>query len=110
MEFIQVVASVIFLASIILVITGWIDSVLAALLGILFMIFFGIMTDIDAFKIVDWNVIAILLSIWIISGYFGKSGVPDFLSAIMLKVVKGQRGALCDLYWHACRFRLHADR
>jgi Na+/H+ antiporter NhaD/arsenite permease-like protein len=89
MEFIHVVASVIFLASIILVITGWIDSVLAALLGILFMIFFGIMTDIDAFKIVDWNVIAILLSIWIISGYFGKSGVPDFLSAVMLRLSKG---------------------
>ena len=33
MEFIQIAASVIFLASIILVITGWIDSVLAALLG-----------------------------------------------------------------------------
>lgn len=89
MEFIQVAASVIFLASIILVITGWIDSVLAALLGILFMIYFGIMTDIDAFKIVDWNVIAILLSIWIISGYFGKSGVPDFLSAVMLKLSRG---------------------
>ena len=89
MEFIQIAAGVIFLASIILVITGWIDSVLAALLGILFMIYFGIMSDIDAFKIVDWNVIAILLSIWIISGYFGKSGVPDFLSAIMLKLSKG---------------------
>lgn len=89
MEFAQIAASVIFLASIILVITGWIDSVLAALLGILFMIYFGIMTDIDAFKIVDWNVIAILLSIWIISGYFGKSGVPDFLSAVMLRLSKG---------------------
>jgi Na+/H+ antiporter NhaD/arsenite permease-like protein len=89
MEFIQIAASIIFLASIILVITGWIDSVLAALIGILFMIYFGIMTDIDAFKIVDWNVIAILLSIWIISGYFGKSGVPDFLSAVMLRLSKG---------------------
>lgn len=89
MEFLQIAASIIFLASIILVITGWIDSVLAALIGILFMIYFGIMTDIDAFKIVDWNVIAILLSIWIISGYFGKSGVPDFLSAVMLKLSKG---------------------
>ena len=89
MDFIQIAASVIFLASIILVITGWIDSVIAALLGILCMIFFGIMSDVQAFKIVDWNVIAILLSIWIISGYFGKSGVPDFLAAIILKMSKG---------------------
>jgi Na+/H+ antiporter NhaD/arsenite permease-like protein len=89
MDYMQVAAGVIFLVSIILVITGWIDSVIAALLGILCMVFVGIMTDLDAFKIVDWNVIFILLSIWIISGYFGKSGVPDFLSACMLKLSKG---------------------
>jgi Na+/H+ antiporter NhaD/arsenite permease-like protein len=89
MDFLQIAASVIFLASIILVITGWIDSVLAALLGILMMIFVGVMTDIQAFQVVDWNVILILLSIWIISGYFGKSGVPDFLAAIILKISKG---------------------
>ena len=79
----------IFLVSILFVITGWIDSVLAALLGVMAMIFIGVMTDVDAFKIVDWNVIAILLSIWIISGYFGRSGVPDFLAAWMLKLSKG---------------------
>lgn len=89
MDFLQIAASVIFLASIVLVITGWIDSVIAALLGIILMIFVGVYSDIDAFKIVDWNVIAILLSIWIISGYFGKSGVPDFLSAIILRMSKG---------------------
>jgi len=89
MDFMQIAASVIFLASIILVITGWIDSVIAALSGIILMILVGIYSDIDAFKIVDWNVIAILLSIWIISGYFGKSGVPDFLAAIILKMSKG---------------------
>jgi Na+/H+ antiporter NhaD/arsenite permease-like protein len=93
MGYMEWAATIIFLASIILVITGWIDSVLAALLGILCMIFFGVMTDIDAFKIVDWNVIAILLSIWIISGYFGKSGVPDFMSAVMLKLSKGNVAA-----------------
>ncbi len=89
MEFTQIAAAVIFLASIILVITGWIDSVIAAMGGILLMIFCGVMTDLEAFQIVDWNVILILLSIWIISGYFGKSGVPDFLAALILKLSKG---------------------
>lgn len=93
MEYVQIAASVIFLIAIILVITGWIDSVVAALGGVLVMIFFGVMTDVQAFKIVDWNVILILLSIWIISGYFGKSGVPDFLAAIMLKLSKGSIAA-----------------
>ncbi len=89
MEYAQVAGSIIFLASIILVITGWIDSVIAALLGVLAMILFGLMTEVQAFQVVDWNVILILVSIWIISGYFGKSGVPDFLAAIILKISKG---------------------
>gem|GEM_PF-152799 len=83
------IAAIIFLISIILVITGWIDSVLAALLGVVCMVWFGVMTDLEAFKVVDWNVIAILLAIWIISGYFRRSGVPDFLSCIILKLSKG---------------------
>src|SRR5512136_3359674 len=89
MELLQIIASVVFLGSIILVITGWIDSVIAALLGITIMILFGVMTEVQAFQFVDWNVILILLSIWIISGYFGKSGVPDFLAAVALKASKG---------------------
>jgi Na+/H+ antiporter NhaD/arsenite permease-like protein len=89
MELLQIVASVIFLGSIVLVITGWIDSVIAALLGVILMILFGLMTEVQAFQFVDWNVILILFGIWIISGYFGKSGVPDFLAAIALKVSKG---------------------
>jgi Na+/H+ antiporter NhaD/arsenite permease-like protein len=89
MEAVQIAASIIFLASIVLVITGWIDSVVAAMLGIIVMILFGVMTEIQAFQLVDWNVILILLGIWIISGYFGKSGVPDLLAAIALRVSKG---------------------
>ena len=89
METLQYLTIGIFLVSILFVITGWIDSVLAALLGVMGMIFIGVMNDVDAFKIVDWNVIAILLSIWIISGYFGRSGVPDALAAWALKLSKG---------------------
>ncbi|MBI5583354.1 MAG: hypothetical protein HY892_05995 [Deltaproteobacteria bacterium] len=89
MDLLQILTVLIFLGSIILVITGWIDSVVAALLGIVLMIWIGVMTEVQAFQVVDWNVILILLSIWIISGYFGKSGVPDFLSAVILKKSKG---------------------
>ena len=85
----EITATVIFLASILVVITGWFDSVVAALLGVVAMICFGVMTDVDAFKVVDWNVIAILLSIWTISGFFGKSGVPDYLSAVVLNLSGG---------------------
>ncbi len=89
MGFMEITATVIFLASILVVITGWFDSVVAALLGVVAMICFGVMTDVEAFKVVDWNVIAILLSIWTISGFFGKSGVPDYLSAVVLNFSGG---------------------
>src|SRR4030042_1080094 len=89
MEWLQIIASIIFLVSIVLVITGWIDSLIAAILGIIAMILFGVMTEVQAFQCVDWNVILILFSIWIISGYFGKSGVPDSLATIALKLSKG---------------------
>ncbi len=89
MELIHLVTSIIFLLSIILVITGWIDSVIAALLGVFVMVLFGVMTEVEAFKFVDWNVILILLSIWIIAGYFGKTGVPEFLATISLKLSRG---------------------
>jgi len=89
MESVHIIASIIFLGSIILVITGWIDSVISALLGIFAMILFGVMTEVQAFQFVDWNVILILLSIWVIAGYFGKTGVPEFLAAIALRMSKG---------------------
>jgi len=89
MGFIEILALIIFLVTITVVISGWFDSVLAALLGVAAMICFGIMSDVEAFKTVDWNLIVILLSIWVISGFFGKSGVPDYLAAVVLKASKG---------------------
>jgi len=89
MGFIEIVAIIIFLAAITVVITGWFDSVIAALIGVAAMVCVGIMTDVDAFKAVDWNVIAILLAIWTISGFFGRSGVPAYLSCLVLKWSRG---------------------
>ena len=87
-------AIAIFAVTIVIVITGWIDSTAAALLGVAAMIWLGVMTEEDAFKIVDWNVMAILISIWTIAGYFGKSGVPEWLSVQALKLSGGHPGFL----------------
>ena len=64
---------------------------MAALLGVGIMVWAGIMTETDAFLFVDWNVMAILVSVWIIAGYFGKSGVPELLS---FKAMQWSKGAL----------------
>jgi Na+/H+ antiporter NhaD/arsenite permease-like protein len=84
-----IVASVIFLISIIFVITGVIETVVAAFLGVIAMIAFGIMTDVDAFQMVDWNVVFILIGIWTIALYLGKTGVPEYIAGKLLILSKG---------------------
>ncbi|MDP2239151.1 MAG: SLC13 family permease [Burkholderiales bacterium] len=94
MEFMQWVTLIVFAITIVVVITNVIDSTLAALLGVAAMCWLGIMTETDAFKYVDWNVMAILVGIWIIAGYFGKTGVPSWLSIQALKLSGGRPGLL----------------
>ena len=94
MDAMQWVTLAIFAITILVVITNWIDSTLAALIGVALMCWIGIMTETDAFKLVDWNVMAILIGIWIIAGYFGKSGVPSWLSIQALKLSGGRPGLL----------------
>ena len=89
MDPIMIASIVIFLISIVLVVTGIIDTVVGAFLGVLGMVAFGVMTDLEAFKAVDWNVIFILIGIWIIAGYLGKTGLPEYLAAKLLIVSKG---------------------
>ena len=85
---------IIFAATIVVVITGVIDSSVAALLGVAAMVWVGTMTEAEAFKAVDWNVMAILISIWIIAGYLGKSGIPEWLSVKALEWSGGHYGML----------------
>jgi Na+/H+ antiporter NhaD/arsenite permease-like protein len=94
METMTILALAIFAVTIVIVITGWIDSTAAALLGVAVMIWMGLMSEDDAFKIVDWNVMAILVSIWTIAGYFGKSGIPEWLSVKALEMSRGNGGML----------------
>ena len=58
------------------------------------MVWIGVMTEIDAFGLVDWNVMAILVSVWVIAGYFGKTGVPSWLSVQALQLSGGRPGLL----------------
>jgi Na+/H+ antiporter NhaD/arsenite permease-like protein len=94
MDTMQWLTLAIFAVTILAVVTNVIDATLAALLGVAAMIWAGVMTDEDAFRYVDWNVMAILVSIWLIAGYFGKSGVPSWLSVQALKLSGGRPGLL----------------
>ncbi|MGE0557988.1 MAG: SLC13 family permease [Burkholderiales bacterium] len=94
METMQWLTLIVFALTIIVVITNVIDATLAALIGVALMCWLGIMTETEAFKFVDWNVMAILVGIWIIAGHFGKSGVPSWLSIQALKLSGGRPGFL----------------
>ncbi|MFC1941562.1 SLC13 family permease, partial [Chloroflexota bacterium] len=77
---------VIFLVTIGLIIWGRLDRAVIGIIGVALMVLLGVMKETEAFLFVDWNVIAILFSIWIIAIYFGKSGIPQYLAVTMLKV------------------------
>ena len=94
MELMQWLTLAVFAITIIAVVANWIDSTAAALVGVAVMVWMGAMTDIQAFQHVDWNVMAILVGIWIIAGYFGKSGVPSWLSVQALRLSGGRPGLL----------------
>ena len=80
----------VFFVTIAAVVVNKLDATVAALLGVVVMIWMGTMTEVEAANLVDWNVMAILVGIWIIAGYFGKSGVPSWLSVQSLKLSGGQ--------------------
>ena len=86
MEPIQITALLIFLIAVAFIIWGRIDRAVIGMVGVVFMVLFGVMTEIEAFLFVDWNVIAILFSIWIIAGYFGETGIPGYLAVTMLRI------------------------
>jgi len=79
----------IFAVTIFFVIIRKVDTVACALIGVVVMVLYGSMTDHQAFTYVDWDVMMILISIWVIAAYFGKTGLPEAIADKTLKVSKG---------------------
>lgn len=84
----------IFAATIIAVIVNVFDGTVAALIGVIAMVWLGVMTEAEAFAMVDWNVMAILVSVWVIAAYFGKTGIPSWLAVQALRLSGGRSGLL----------------
>lgn len=76
----QLLALIIFLVTVGFIIWGRIDRTAVAVIGVVVMVMAGVMSEIEAFHYVDWNVIAILIGIWIIASYFNHTGIPEFLA------------------------------
>src|SRR3989344_29380 len=94
MDLMQWVALAVFVVTILVVISNVIDNAVAAMIGVAVMVWIGVMSEVNAFQYVDWNVMAILVSIWVIAGYFGKTGVPSWLALQALRLSGGRPGLL----------------
>jgi Na+/H+ antiporter NhaD/arsenite permease-like protein len=76
-------AIAIFVAAVVAIITRVIDEGVSALIGLLLMILFTSYSPEQAFRAVDWNVIFILLGMWLITAYMVEGGVAEaIVSAI----------------------------
>jgi Na+/H+ antiporter NhaD/arsenite permease-like protein len=94
MGMLQWMTLIVFFVTIAAVVVNKLDATVAALLGVAVMVWMGTMTEVEAAQLVDWNVMAILIGIWIIAGYFGRTGVPSWLSVQSLKLSGGRPGLL----------------
>jgi len=94
MSMLQWLTLAVFAVTIATIVVNKLDATVAALLGVVVMIWMGTMTEVEAAQLVDWNVMAILVGIWIIAGYFGRTGVPSWLSVQSLKLSGGSPGLL----------------
>ena len=94
MSMVQFLTPAVFAVTIIGIIMNRLDATVVALLGVAVMVWMGTMTEVEAAALVDWNVMAILIGIWIIAGYFGKTGVPSWLSVQSLRLSGGRPGML----------------
>lgn len=94
LSLVQWMTLAVFAVTIAAIVVNKLDATVVALLGVAVMVWMGTMTEVEAAQFVDWNVMAILLGIWIIAGYFGKTGVPSWLSVQSLRVSGGRPGLL----------------
>ncbi|MEN2999442.1 MAG: SLC13 family permease [Acidilobaceae archaeon] len=73
-------ALLVFLLAILAIIFLPLERSLVAFAGLILMVLFSASYSfVDAFKAVDWNVMMILLGMWILSGYLSKSQLPEYI-------------------------------
>jgi Na+/H+ antiporter NhaD/arsenite permease-like protein len=84
------IAGVIFLAAYALIATERFDRTLAALLGGLLVIVFGVIDQHEAFAAIDFNVIFLLAGMMVLAGALGKTGLFEWLAIRSVKLSRGE--------------------
>jgi len=87
-------AWIIFIVSIALIVSRRVDEPLAGLLGVSLLLIVGLAGLSEAFgSMVDWNIIAILLGMWMISHHMVEAGLPQRIVNGISRYIKTSRDA-----------------
>jgi Na+/H+ antiporter NhaD/arsenite permease-like protein len=85
-------AWIIFIVSIALIVSRRVDEPLAGLLGVSLLLVVGLVGLGEAFgSMVDWNIIAILLGMWMISYHMVEAGLPQRIVNSISRYIKTSR-------------------
>ncbi len=102
--FAMLAALVIFAATYVLIITEWINKMLASLIGGFLLVITGILTQGEAFHAVDWNVIFFLMGMMMVIAVLKKTGVFMYVAIKTAKLVRGHPLAIMMLLFAITAF------
>ncbi|MEM4699916.1 MAG: SLC13 family permease [Candidatus Nezhaarchaeales archaeon] len=97
----ELLALALFLATIGLMIWGPIERSVIGGVGVVAMLLLGVVSPLEAFSLIDWNVLAILAGLWIASTYLVAAKMPEALASAVLKRTRSLRHALFALAFAA---------
>jgi len=100
---------ILFLVIIGLMIWGPIERALIGGVGVVLMVIIGIITPYEAFKLVDWNILAILAGLWIVSSYLTSAKMPEALISAVLKRAKSLNAVIFALIFSAGMVTMFVD-
>jgi Na+/H+ antiporter NhaD/arsenite permease-like protein len=86
----MLIALAIFVATYVLIITEWVNKMLAAMIGGFVIILVGILPQQEALLAVDWNVIFFLIGMMMVISVLKKTGVFMYLAIKTAKVARGK--------------------
>ncbi|MBC7113437.1 MAG: hypothetical protein H5T34_05425 [Candidatus Methanomethyliales bacterium] len=97
----ELLTLILFLVIIGLMIWGPIERAIIGGVGVVLMIIIGIITPYEAFELVDWNILAILAGLWIVSSYLINAKMPEALISAVLKRTKSLNAVIFALIFSA---------
>jgi Na+/H+ antiporter NhaD/arsenite permease-like protein len=93
----ELAAVLVFLASITLINLRVIEEAVAALAGLIFMIILTSYGPVEAFHYIDWNIIAILFGMWLITAYMNRAGFAEAVVSAVAKRVRSYHSFLVSM-------------